>query len=197
MYKITRLTEPDFLAENAPKWNRTFAENRAKNSKFAFQWAMHKGKRANVLLLPFLQKMSQNHCAFCDGYPFSMSKETIEHFRPKSRYPHLAYTWENLFLCCDACQSAKLEYFSPLLLKPDEIGYSFEDYFQCNFKTGELQPNPTKSWGNQLRALITIRLYNLNNKARCVARLNEADAWMIGKQKNKSLDDYGYRYFID
>lgn len=197
MNKITRPEEPDFLAKNAQKWNDAFAENRAKKSTFTFQWATYKKERVNILLLPHLRHMTQGHCAFCDGYPFDMSTETIEHFRPKSVYPHLAYHWDNLFLACNICQDAKLEKFNPLLIKPDEPHYKFEDYFQCNFKTGKLEPNRAGSWGNQLRAVITIRLYDLNKQAKCQARLNMRDAWEAGKAKGKNLDDFGYRYFIE
>ena len=77
--------------------------------------------------------MTQRHCAFCDGPLGIESRETVEHFRPKSKFPELAFAWENLFPCCDVCQSHKGERFDLHLLKPDDDDYHFERYFVVNF----------------------------------------------------------------
>ena len=108
----------------------------------------------------------------------------------------MAYTWDNLFYCCDACQDAKVENFDILLLKPDEKGYHFEDYFLCDFKTGELKPNTAQSVDRQARAEVTIRLYDLNREDLCIARVKELKAW-LKKEPDEVIDDYGYRYFLE
>ncbi len=195
MNKITRIDAPDFLKKNANKWNTHFANKRKADSKFEFQWKTYQKKKVNELLIPFLQKFTQNHCSFCDDFPFTMSRETIEHFRPKSLFPNLAYTWENLFLCCDTCQSAKLEDFDEKLLKPDEKDYRFEDYFQCNYKTGELEANETQSPENQEKAKITIKIYELNQEDRCKNRLRFLKYWENDADKIK--DEFPYRYFLE
>ncbi|MCP4348606.1 MAG: hypothetical protein GY795_24250 [Desulfobacterales bacterium] len=54
-----------------------------------------------------------------EAYPLGISSEqTIEHFRPKWKYPKPAYVRPNLFICCNACQSAKGDKFDRKLLKP-------------------------------------------------------------------------------
>jgi len=63
--------------------------------------------------------MTQAHCAFCDGQIGAESRETVEHFRPKGLFPELAYAWDNLFPCCDLCQSA-LALSKALLHFPNE-----------------------------------------------------------------------------
>lgn len=42
-----------------------------------------------------------SHCMYCEN-----SEATdIDHFRPKARYPRLAFRWENHLLACSACNS--------------------------------------------------------------------------------------------
>lgn len=42
-----------------------------------------------------------SHCMYCEN-----SEATdIDHFRPKGRYPRLAFRWENHLLACSACNS--------------------------------------------------------------------------------------------
>lgn len=139
--------------------------------------------------------MSQNHCAFCDGRVGTESRETIEHFRPKSRYPELAYTWDNLFLCCDGCQSAKLEKFDAAAVKPDEPTYQFHHYFLANYRTGELEIAPTADETRRESARVSIELYDLNKEARKQARLRELAHF--GRDPEPILDDYNYRYFLE
>lgn len=139
--------------------------------------------------------MTQSHCAFCDGSTGLESRETVEHFRPKSQFPELAYVWHNLFPCCDRCQSLKREQFDELLLKPDEVGYRFENHFLLNYKTGELAPLPHVDVERQRCAEITIRMYGLNLPERMKARLRERRAF--DSDPDPCLDDYNYRFFLE
>lgn len=42
-----------------------------------------------------------SHCMYCEN-----SEATdIDHFRPKARYPRLAFRWENHLLACSTCNS--------------------------------------------------------------------------------------------
>ena len=139
--------------------------------------------------------MTQEHCAFCDGRIGTESRETVEHFRPKSEFPNLAYTWHNLFPCCDLCQSQKLEKFDEALLKPDAADYRFEEYFIANYKTGELEPLPNAPTEIKRRAEVTIDLYGLKLPTRNKARLREWERFVRDPQA--CLDDYNYRFFLE
>jgi len=138
--------------------------------------------------------MTQAHCAFCDGPVGVESRETVEHFRPKSRFPELAYQWENLFPCCDMCQSKKLERFDPALLKPDEADYAFERYFVANYLTGKVEPLPGLDDTTKKRAEVTIAMYGLNIEARKIARIREWESYC--RDAAPCLDDYSYRFFL-
>lgn len=138
MLKVNRPAEPDCLRDNAPTWNANFIAKRQADPKAKFNWP---DRDCCQQTRKTLVGMTRKHCAFCDG-PFVESRKTIEHFKPKSRFPELAFTWGNLFPCCDKCQSSKLEKFDERLLKPDEDAYEFNRYFLVDYKTGEIQVSP-------------------------------------------------------
>ena len=48
---------------------------------------------------------------------------TVDHYRPKTKYPSQVFWWNNFLLCCDNCNRYKAEKFAivnrkPLLLNP-------------------------------------------------------------------------------
>ncbi|MDM8563772.1 retron system putative HNH endonuclease, partial [Candidatus Marithioploca araucensis] len=141
MMKFTRSAVPKCL-KKYKQWGREYT---AKQSP-KFYWHRYKNRSVHDILLEELEQLTANHCTFCDGYPLgAQSRQTIEHFRPKSKYPKLAYVWHNLFLCCDVCQNAKGEHYDKKLIKPDAIDYEFNRYFKIKAKTGEIIINPVAS----------------------------------------------------
>lgn len=85
-------------------------------------WAMQRNK-ALMEVRSTLRRMAPglNRCMYCED-----SEGTdIEHFRPKSKFPMTAFTWENMLWACSGCNSNyKREEFpldssgSPLLINP-------------------------------------------------------------------------------
>jgi uncharacterized protein (TIGR02646 family) len=191
--KLDRTAQPVCLRENAPVWTEEFVTARQQNPAHKFRW------RSDVCygeIRQQLRGMTQGHCAFCDGPVGTESRETVEHFRPKSHFPKLAYQWENLFPCCDVCQSNKLERFDEGLLKPDASDYGFNRYFVVNYQTGELEPAPYASEEEQRNAQTTLVLYGLNTPARKQARKREWEFFsQMGDAAN--LDDFHYRFFLE
>jgi len=55
-----------------------------------------------------LEKLYANKCAFCET---NIERWDVEHFRPKSLYPHLAFSWDNLLLACPTCNGHKTNHF--------------------------------------------------------------------------------------
>ncbi len=65
-----------------------------------------------------LHKIYKGKCAFCEQ-KLSIGGDrtdtrTIEHYRPKSRYYWLAFSWDNLLLCCRGCNKNKADNFEIL-----------------------------------------------------------------------------------
>ncbi|ODS41351.1 MAG: TIGR02646 family protein [Candidatus Altiarchaeales archaeon WOR_SM1_79] len=50
-----------------------------------------------------LKRISYGKCCYCDSYIEDVEYGDVEHFRPKSKYWWLAYTWENLLYACEIC----------------------------------------------------------------------------------------------
>src|SRR5215204_5322998 len=126
MIKIERTQSPNCLKENYKKWGKELKANWKANPKYSFQWHGSYDEIAEVLFT-----ITDNHCSFCDIQPLKQSGATIEHFKPKRKFPLLAYTWINLFYCCVNCQKKRDEFDKNCKpLKPDQINYSFEYYFR-------------------------------------------------------------------
>jgi uncharacterized protein (TIGR02646 family) len=49
----------------------------------------------------------------------------IEHYRPKSTYYWLVFSWDNLFLCCHLCNSSKGDKFD---IANKRVSYNNEDF---------------------------------------------------------------------
>lgn len=144
--------------------------------------------------MPSLREQTQRHCAFCDGYPIEgISNETIEHFQPKALFPSFAYTWTNLYYCCDACQTAKGTKWDASLIRPDEADYTFGHYFEFDFTTGEMRPNVLASEADQQRAATTIRMYGLDSPAR---RRNREEELRKASKNPVDIDVRPYRDFL-
>ena len=68
-------------------------------------------------LRAILYRHGELHCEYC-GKPnlilFGLKKKpnkktmaTVDHFLPKSKYPHLAFSRNNLLVCCNTCNHKK------------------------------------------------------------------------------------------
>lgn len=192
MRKLARPAPPDCLANYAGQWTQDYVAARTQNPTHRFKW---RNTECYQAIRQSLLAMTQSHCAFCDEIVGTSSRETVEHFRPKSQFPQLAYDWGSLFPCCDVCQAQKLEKFAEGLLKPDEDEFAFSRYFVVNYKTGEMAPSPQAEADARERAAITIQLYGLNLPARTKARKREWESYH--RDPEPFLDDYNYRFFLD
>ncbi|MVZ63488.1 retron system putative HNH endonuclease [Sphingobacterium humi] len=61
-------------------------------------------------------------CAFCEQ---KIEYYHIEHYRPKSIYYWLAYSWDNLLMSCPLCNSSKGNNFE---IEGDEIRFELNDH---------------------------------------------------------------------
>ncbi len=194
MEKITRSESPGWLKEKWQEWGKDWAVKYAKTKKSSsFSWRQHKGNSSKQLV-DELAAMTLHHCSFCDAYPMGrMLKSTIEHFKPKTRFPLEAYKWENLFLCCVICQEKGYKY-DERLLKPDADTYTFDNYFDINWENGDLFPNVAASPEDQERARITIEFYKLNKNGKSKSRKDMFEIYM--QLQHPDIDKFPYRFFL-
>ncbi|MCP5528492.1 MAG: TIGR02646 family protein [Verrucomicrobiales bacterium] len=193
MRKFRREAAPEFLAGRWEAWGREWEERQRKGG--SFHWHQVDGEMVNQRLLPGLRAQTQDHCSFCDAFPVSPpSDPTIEHFRPKSRFPREAYHWPNLHFCCRFCQQQKRERYEEDALRPDADDYEFERYFRCDFTTGMILVNERASPEDQRQARATIDLYGLN---RDHPAWRKQQRYLRDRARDRPLDDFAYRDFVD
>jgi len=58
-----------------------------------------------------LEKIYNKKCAYCESNICAVSYSHIEHYRPKNEYYWLVYSWDNLLLACQICNTNKGEKF--------------------------------------------------------------------------------------
>lgn len=68
-----------------------------------------------------LELRYHHKCAYCEQ---KVESYHVEHYRPKSIYYWLAYSWDNLLFCCATCNEKKLNYFETL---QPQVSYKPED----------------------------------------------------------------------
>lgn len=84
------------------------------------------------------------------------------------------------------------------LLRPDEVGFSFDRFYIYNFRNGELQPNPQGCEIDQRRAALTIANFKLNQGGRPAARKRAIDQFrdMDPDRRHRHLVTMPFRYVL-
>jgi uncharacterized protein (TIGR02646 family) len=70
-----------------------------------------------------LAEMSHQKCAYCESPINAERSAAVEHYKPKSLFPLLAYDWDNYFLGCGGCNGAKSDKWPAggrAYVRPDE-----------------------------------------------------------------------------
>ena len=114
---------------------------------------------------------SGNVCWYCERLcqrdPDDTGKApTVDHFRPRSRFPELTYAWNNWIFSCRRCNADNkqdgwppLGYVDPCATAPEEQPEQFFDYDPA---TGDIIPKPGLQPQARERALRTIDDLGLN-----------------------------------
>jgi len=136
-------------------------------------YRMHQGNRpGDARWREFQLELSDAFFSLC-GYCETECKGEVDHFRPKSREPELAYEWTNWVLACHTCNQAKAEkwpaggYVDPCAKRAPERPESFFDF---DTTTGEIKPKEDLSEGRRRRARRMIEDLNLNGYHHLKAR---------------------------
>ena len=101
-------------------------------------------------------------CAYCE----EITKGEVDHFRPKSKFPALVYSWPNWLLACHECNHAKLNKW-PAAGYVDPCATSKLERPECHFvfdtQTGLISPHESLSSHRRHLANGTIRALRLND----------------------------------
>jgi uncharacterized protein (TIGR02646 family) len=202
---LSKLPKLGELAKNYIQWGQEFEKklkNGGKSSDFTWKGGLYNEMRLQLAII------TKEHCSFCDAFPVAhISKETIEHYYPKAEFPQLSYNWDNLFYCCDKCQSEANKMPFQETLKPDNPSYKFSDYFYFDLGSGELKVSENLENDNpeafKKANAFLVRYGISNNPKRRNARIalykdiqNHFAAKTVTIDE-RQRDDFMYRYVYD
>ena len=114
-----------------------------------------------------LRERFNDKCGYCERRfePVGELQSSVDHFRPRSRFPHLVYEWDNWVSSCQRCNFAKADqwpdagYVDPcaadLLERPEE-------HFDYAPLTGEIVPKSGLARDARRKAQSTIDDLDLN-----------------------------------
>ncbi len=183
MRKFTRKTCPDVLLEAFSKTNTkqrwiVYGERYAKQiNRSYYNYPKINRQKLNHLVFPILLAQTDNHCSYCDGFPLMSADETIDHFKPKSKFPLDVCNWNNLYVACAHCQKVKGDKFDVLLISPDELSYDFNAYFFYDFTEHEIRILPNLDIDKLNRAKKTDEILDFNHKAMVESRRQSYDGF--------------------
>ncbi len=118
MIQVRRLSEPMVLVREADRWTEELCAARHEHYRASSELEVSrpgpepkyprakKSRYAHREIRRRLEEMFGAKCAYCESRVKAVSYQHVEHFRPQSVYPLLAYEWTNLLLACERCNSA-------------------------------------------------------------------------------------------
>ncbi len=190
----TKVEKPECLVKKADTWTKNLIKKRKLKSNY-WEWHQYKKKEVEHILTDALTKTTDDRCSYCDIRPVRKGavKPSIDHFKPKSDYPDLAYEWTNLFLSCYQCQEYKGSRYPDVEpLKPDSEEYNFDYWFEIKWETYEVLPNPLRDENEQKRAKSTIEWLGLNRDSRPISR-----GEIVEQYNGGNLDDWSYKFMLE
>lgn len=130
---------PDILKENADQWTKEFKDNLELYGEYKkipdkVKNSMWKNYRHDDIKKKLFESSHQK-CAFCESIPGESGNIEVEHFKPKSLYPDLAFDWNNFLPVCRKCNDSKSSHdtgkepiVNPTVVNPETIfTYDFLD----------------------------------------------------------------------
>ena len=184
MRKFTRKLCPSILLEpfsknnTKPRWIVYGEKYASQTNRTYYNHAQIKKEKLNHLIFSTLIEQTDSHCSYCDGFPLMSADETIDHFKPKSKFPLEVCNWENLYVACAHCQKVKGDKFDNLLIRPDESSYDFSAYYFYDFTEHEIKILPNLSYDKLKRAEATCRILDFNHKAMQESRRQSYDGFI-------------------
>ena len=102
MIAVQRTDIPKILERKASEWTEKLLS--AANKK---QRDNAKSKYRHKDIKKALRAMCHDKCVYCESKITHVDHGDIEHYRPKSKFPELTFTWSNLLLACGVCNGTQ------------------------------------------------------------------------------------------
>lgn len=109
MRALVKESKPTVLVVNESKWTANYVAGAQAGDGRPFEkWRHPEIKGA-------LKAETRAKCAYCEAFLADVSYPHVEHLRPKSLYPELAHTWDNMTSACGPCNTAKGDFHDATL----------------------------------------------------------------------------------
>ena len=156
MHWVDRGPEPPELAairnRYTPRWVQFYCQNVGNRPTDSYWLRFH----------DHLSCAFRGLCAYCE----ETTKGEVEHFRPKSKFPALVYSWSNWLLACHECNHVKLSNW-PVAGYVDPCATPKSERPECHFvfdtQTGLISPHGSLSSRRRHMAQETIKALRLND----------------------------------
>jgi uncharacterized protein (TIGR02646 family) len=108
MRKKSRPEAPQTLRNKTTEWTNELLDEINRVGEFSKVEIRFKNKYNQNEIKEALQKMYNNLCCYCEAHinPTTTFGQ-IEHLKPKSKFPDLCFSWDNLHLSCEICNIKK------------------------------------------------------------------------------------------
>jgi hypothetical protein len=159
----------DFEAKVKEPGEAFLAKNPKPNSR---DWSRHSYWRRSI---EDLYRSYNCICAYsCHWIPPDTGAKTVEHFKPKGKYPAEAFHWENYRLVCSTLNGRKSDYED--VLDPFTLE---EGWFILDFPSLLVHPSDALSKNDTQRVRTTIKRLGLNDEGTCLqARVSWVESYI-------------------
>lgn len=141
MHSVTRTTKPESLRKNADEWTKNLLKQLNIFKEVDKIPSKYTDKYRQTDVQKELRRMYKKRCCYCESKIGAQSYEHIEHLKPKSKFPHECFEWENLHWVCPICNSThkgnKWDRENPIL---DPTKDRIEEYIDIDLITGKIIP---------------------------------------------------------
>ena len=187
MLKLNKKDEPDFFSE----FKKKEKPKDWKDLDFEIK------KKLKKHMLENEQKIDdKSYCPYCEMIISSENNDLkedkkchIEHIKPKSKFPNLAFDYRNFLTSCsdkNTCGHCKQsDWDNKLFINP--IEENPEEYFSYSIRTGKIIPKKEAGLEYE-KAIKTIEILNLNENKLCDYRKSYINQ-ILNSIKNSRNDD--------
>jgi uncharacterized protein (TIGR02646 family) len=120
--------------------------------------------RQDRALKEALVAMTDGHCAYCQVSVTDGHAGAVEHWKPKSLFPTLAYDWANYFFSCERCNTSKSNKW------PEHGAYARPDEGEPAARFVFTQRGRVRGAPGDADARRTVRDFRLNRPELCKRR---------------------------
>lgn len=180
MIKLERQLEPQEMLDNKGIWLCALQTAIIQYGSYADIPEDEKQKLIsfyrNASVRSALEKSSFGKCAFCECIPSEGGNLEIEHYNPKSLYPHLTFEWFNFLPSCRKCNGSKSDHdtgvepiINPYDIDPKDLFY-FDDIEMKAAKSSLMfvaektievcDLNTVRLWRPRANILISLRIFS-------------------------------------